>query len=133
MVGKWERFESSVRRLHDDFNHPDVEIRNYSGGYDPSTGDIDWGDPVVDATIPAEVVERTSTPEASEVVGPEGQEENLDATVFIRDDVSVTINEMGDDDTKPTEIRDPRTDTVYAVVDSFPEDNGLIRLSCIES
>lgn len=132
-MNQWDRFSSAVRQLHDSFDHPDVEIYNYSDGYDPSTGKIDWGDPTLAATISAEVVERTSTPEASEVVGPEGQEENLDATVFLRDDEAPTIHEMGDDDTKPTEIVDPRTDKTYAVVDAFPEDNGLIRLTCVES
>lgn len=129
---KWDRFNASVRRLHDDFEHPSCDVYNYSGGYDPSTGETDWTRELA-GTVEAEITETPSAPEAREVVTPSGQQEDVDADIFIRDDTGITIYEVGDDDAKPTEIEDPRDGTVYAVVEAFDEDNGLIRLTCVES
>lgn len=130
MVDKWDRFESSIRRLHDDFNHWDAEIYNYTGGYDPGTGEIDWTRSLA-GEVEAEVTETPSTPEARDVVGPGGQQEDVDADIFIPDNTGITIFEVGDDDSKPTEVE--ANDNVYVVVEAFDEDNGLIRLTCVES
>lgn len=130
MVDKWTRFKSSVRRLHDDLNHHDVDIYNYSGGYDPSDGSTDWTRSLA-ASVEAEVTETPSTPEAREVVSPSGQDEDVDADIFIPDDTGVSIFEVGEDDSKPTEIE--HGSTVYIVVEAFDEDNGLIRLTCVET
>lgn len=129
---KWDRFESSVRRLHDDFEHPDCDIYNYSGGYDPDTGDVDWTRELA-GTVSAEITETPSSPEARDVVGPGGQQEDVDADIFIRDDTGLSISEVGDEDAKPTEVEDSRDDTVYIVVEAFDEDNGQIKLTCVES
>lgn len=130
-MGKWDRFESAVKRLHADFDHPSVDIYTYSGGYDQSTGEINWTRSLAGSTT-ADVVEATSTREATQVVGPEGQQQDVDAEIWIPDDTGISIDEVGDDDTKPTEV-EPPDGTVYIVVEKFDEGNGLVRLVCVES
>lgn len=131
MVDKWERFSASVKRMHDDFNHHDVTIYLYTGGYDPSTGEIEWTRDG-GTSVEAEVTETPSTPEAREVVGPDGQNEDVDADIFIPDDTGLSIDEVGDDDSRPTEV-EMSDGTTFVVVEAFDEDNGLIRLTCVES
>lgn len=129
MVGpNYDTFADTVRKYHTDvFDLPLVTVHNFTGGYDPATGHADDWTRDSGTDIPAEVVV-PSTP--TTVVGPDGNESEVKARVYVRDDAPVTFYAVDAENQRPTEI--VYDDSQYVVAERHDEQNGLLRLLCVE-
>ena len=126
----WGTFRERVRAAHtQSFDLPAVSVHNFSGGYDPATGETDtWADDG-GADVPAEVVVPDNPTMAT---GPDGQEAEVEFRAYIRDTAPVDIYGVGNDaDRRPTEVA--HGGERYVVADAFDEDNGMVRLLCVEA
>lgn len=129
----WDAFRKNVRETHTDaFDWQTVTVYNYTGGYDPATGQAnDWTRDNGTA-VDAEVV----VPNQPDVItGPEGQQSEVRRRVRVRDDVEsredIDIVQVGVENERPTEIEvDGET---YIVAEKMDEGNGLLALLCTEA
>lgn len=124
---KWDRFDSAIRRAHDDFEFRDLIVYNATRSLD-SAGRANWSDDS-GTTVQGEVRE-PRTPRVTRAGA--GEESEADAEIWLRDDHGATITPTGTEDERGTVIEDPQSETRYQVTEQFDEDNGLVRLTAVE-
>lgn len=127
----WETFERQVQDAHDDvFAFPVVTIYNFTGGYDPATGETDNFSPDTGIETRAEVTPAGG--QAGTVVGPDGQSSEVSVRIRLpKRDVNVAdLVPVGTENARPTEI-DTGTDR-YVVAERYDEQNGLWLCLCVE-
>lgn len=124
---KWDRFSSTIRRAHDDFEFQDVVIRNWSSSLDGDNRRTK--DTKTETTVSGEVV----APQRSQrALSTGGEDSEVDKIIRIRDDTGVTIRPLGTEGEIATEVDDTETGTTYQVSELFEEGNGLLRLEVTE-
>lgn len=126
-MSKWDRFDAAVRRVHDDLEFRNIDVTNFTRSLDGQQR-ATWT-AVDEGTVTGEVAE-PENPETSTSTG--GTEATVDAEIWIRDDPSFMVTEMGDADSKATEFADQLTGRTYAAVSVFDEGNGLLRIEARE-
>lgn len=126
-MSKWERFESAVRRTHDEFDFPERTVYEWTETYDSNTGDFD-----------VSKSEHSESPVQMEITEPRrpqtetdatGSDVEIDAEAWVRDDVGIDWVGMDTDAEHPTTIDD--NGVTYRVLSPFDEGNGLTRLDLI--
>lgn len=123
-----QSFEEEVKQFHDELSFPNVTFYNFTGGYDPATGDTDEWTRDNGTTVSGEV---TVPGEPRTVTGADGSRVNVRVVVRIRDDTGVTLHAISSE-SRATEVETPvKPDSVYAVADVTDEGNGLIRIDCV--
>lgn len=124
----YDKFAETIREFHSEvFDFQAVTVYNFTGGYDPATGYADDWTRDDGTDIPAEV-SVPSTP--TTVVGPDGNESEVKARIYVRDDAPADFYAVDTENHRPTEI--VVGDTTYVVAEKHAENNGLVRLLCVE-
>ena len=126
---KWDTFDATVRRLHDDFEFTPVEVTNSTRVYDNEDAEWTYTPVTPRPTVDAEMSD-PGEPDISR--GTDGSQVEIDLEMWIRDDAGVTIVEMGAENDQPTELTDTATGKTYRVQDQFREGNGLLKLQVVE-
>jgi len=127
MPTKWDRFQSGLDRIHEDFEFPTVEFQNHTqtgivnGNVDGSYSSI--------GSLDAEFV----PPATDGTVDAEGT--HLDFSTSIRvpsndlQELSDSLVAYGENNERPTRVIGPReTYEVQSVIDETGSDMNLIRL-----
>lgn len=124
----WDEFRRTTRGLHDAFDWRDVTVERVTETYDTATGDDDVSvSELAESPIRAEVTRPDASPDAGRDVT--GAESAVDAEVYVRDDTGIAWQSP---DERPDRVTDTLTGVTYDVYEVSNEDNGLLRLDCIE-
>lgn len=126
----WDSFRDTVRDAHSNqFDFDEIDVVNFSGGYDPETGETDdWSEKTPYPTVDAEV---TTPNEPAETTGPDGQQTTVSRRVRIRDDTGETIHPIGTENYRPTEL--DIHGTRYVVAEQLHSGDGLLTLLVVET
>lgn len=124
----WSAFSEKVREAHiNAFDFPEVTVYNFTGGYDPNTGETDDWTEDGGTTVQAEA----TIPETPRVVtDAAGQEVRVRRQFRFRDDANVDIYPVGTDNQRPTEIE--HDNQRWMVADEMSESNGLTIVFCTQ-
>lgn len=113
--------------VYEDWFMDPVDVYNYSGSTDRSTGATVWSRSQ-SGSVEAQIEAQQTTGEAEDILSDGVGDIDVDAVIFIPADTGIAIHEAGVEGSKPTEIDD--SGTVYAVIETVDEGNGLLRLVC---